>query len=83
MTMGEDKIRAILRRHKLNTLKMVSESTCIKGVVGSPGKALAHGRAKCYLDKGANGCNGKTSESETSKSEVRIPDRSQISKEDR
>ena len=26
MTMGEDKIRAILRRHKLNTLKMVSES---------------------------------------------------------
>ena len=25
MTMGEDKIRAILRRHKLNTLKMVSE----------------------------------------------------------
>ena len=26
MTMGEDKIRAILRRHKLNTLKMVSKS---------------------------------------------------------
>ena len=26
MTMGEDKIRAILRRHKLNTLKMVSDS---------------------------------------------------------
>ena len=26
MTMGEDKIRAILRRRKLNTLKMVSES---------------------------------------------------------
>ena len=25
MTMGEDKIRAILRRHKLNTLKIVSE----------------------------------------------------------
>ena len=26
MTMGEDKIRAILRRHKINTLKMVTES---------------------------------------------------------
>ena len=26
MIMGEDKIRAILRRHKLNTLKMVSDS---------------------------------------------------------
>ena len=26
ITMGEDKIPAILRRHKLNTLKMVSES---------------------------------------------------------
>ena len=24
-----------------------------KGVVGSPGKALAHGRAKCYPDKGS------------------------------
>ena len=26
MTMGEDKIRAILRCHKINTLKMVTES---------------------------------------------------------
>ena len=26
MTMGEDKIRAILRRHKINTLKMVTDS---------------------------------------------------------
>ena len=26
MTMGEDKIRAILKRHKLNTLHMVTES---------------------------------------------------------
>ena len=26
MTMGEDKIRAILKHHKLNTLKMVTES---------------------------------------------------------
>ena len=25
MTMGEDKIRAIIRRHKINTLKMVAE----------------------------------------------------------
>ena len=26
MTMGEEKIRAILKHHKLNTLKMVTES---------------------------------------------------------
>ena len=26
MTMGEDKIRAILRRHKINTFKMVTKS---------------------------------------------------------
>ena len=34
--------------------------------MGSPGKALAHGRAKYYPDKRTNGCNGKASESETS-----------------
>ena len=82
MTMGEDKIRAILRRHKLNTLKMVSESTCIKGVVGSPGKALAHGRAKCYSDKGVNGHSGKALESKTSESKVRSPNQSRIGKKD-
>ena len=51
--------------------------------MGSPVKALAHGLAKCYPDKGANERSGKASESETSESEDQTPDRSQISNEDR
>ena len=41
-----------------------SDEQAYKGIMGSPGKALAHGRAKCYLDKGASGHSGEASESE-------------------
>ena len=51
--------------------------------MGSPGKALAHERAKCYPDKGVDGHSGEAPESEALESEVRSCNRRRIEEEDR